>query len=110
MNERKKRFTSSRPATQQGSTLYTMEEMLESFGNERATLSITTTEDQAFPFILSDGLTIYFASKGHETIGGYDLFVSRYNLYSDTYLNQPIEHALQFAFQRHMMVIDEQKA
>ena len=71
---------------------------------------LNTTEDQAFPFILSDGLTIYFASKGHESIGGYDLFVSRYNLYSDTYLN-PSQLNMPFnsPFNDYMMVIDEQK-
>ena len=111
MNERKTKVYFSRPATQQGNTLYTMEEMLESFGNEKKLPSpINTTEDQAFPFILSDGLTIYFASKGHESIGGYDLFVSRYNLYSDTYLN-PSQLNMPFnsPFNDYMMVIDEQK-
>lgn len=32
-----------------------------------------------FPFLLSDGTTLYFSAKGQETIGGYDLFVTRYN-------------------------------
>ena len=111
MNERKTKVYFSRPATQQGSTLYTMEEMLENFGNEKMLPSpITTAEDQAYPFILSDGLTIYFASKGHETIGGYDLFVSRYNLYSDTYLNpNQLNMPFNSPFNDYMMVIDEQK-
>ena len=88
-----------------------MEEMLENFGNEKMLPSpITTAEDQAYPFILSDGLTIYFASKGHETSGGYDLFVSRYNLYSDTYLNpNQLNMPFNSPFNDYMMVIDEQK-
>ena len=71
---------------------------------------ISNSEDQAYPFIMSDGLTIYFASKGHESIGGYDLFISRYNLYSDTYLNpNQLNMPFNSPFNDYMMVIDEQK-
>ncbi len=111
MNERETKVYFSRPASGQGSTLYTMEKMLDNFGNEKMLPSpITTAEDQAYPFILPDGLTIYFASKGHESIGGYDLFISRYNLYSDSYLT-PNQMNMPFnsPFNDYMMVIDEQK-
>lgn len=111
MNERKTKVYFSRPATEQGSTLYTMEKMLDNFGNEKMLPSpINTPQDQAYPFIMSDGLTIYFASKGHESIGGYDIFASRYNLYSNTYLS-PNQMNMPFnsPFNDYMMVIDEQK-
>lgn len=36
---------------------------------------INTSEDDNFPFIHKSG-TLYFASKGHEGIGGYDIFYS----------------------------------
>ncbi len=32
---------------------------------------------QNYPFLLSDGVTLYYASTGAESIGGYDIFVSR---------------------------------
>lgn len=32
---------------------------------------------QNFPFLLSDGVTLYYAAKGPESIGGYDIFVTR---------------------------------
>ena len=35
-----------------------------------------------FPFLMADGTTLYFAQKGANSIGGYDLFVTRYD--SDT--------------------------
>lgn len=41
--------------------------------------SINTPYDEAFAFILPDGRTMYFASKGHNSIGGYDLFKSTYD-------------------------------
>ena len=111
MNERETKVYFSRPATEQGNTLYTMEKMLDNFGNEKKLPSpISNSEDQAYPFIMSDGLTIYFASKGHESIGGYDLFISRYNLYSDTYLNpNQLNMPFNSPFNDYMMVIDEQK-
>lgn len=31
------------------------------------------------PFITADGKSLYFASLGHKTMGGYDIFVSDYN-------------------------------
>ena len=32
---------------------------------------------QNFPFLLSDGVTLYYAATGPESIGGYDIFVTR---------------------------------
>lgn len=111
MNERETKVYFSRPATEQGNTLYTMEKMLDNFGGEKMLPSpINTRQDQAYPFIMSDGLTIYFASKGHESIGGYDIFASRYSFYSNTYLT-PNQMNMPFnsPFNDYMMVIDEQK-
>ncbi len=34
---------------------------------------------QDFPFMMPDGMTFYFASMGEESIGGYDIFVTRYD-------------------------------
>lgn len=32
---------------------------------------------QNYPFLLSDGVTLYYAATGPESIGGYDIFISR---------------------------------
>lgn len=34
---------------------------------------------QDYPFLLSDGITLYFSANSNESIGGLDLFVTRYN-------------------------------
>ena len=39
--------------------------------------SINTPFDDEAPFIHPDGKTLYFASKGHPGLGGFDLFVSK---------------------------------
>ena len=43
-------------------------------------------DDAAYPFMLSDGVTFYFAGKGEESIGGYDIFVTRYDSRSSSFL------------------------
>ncbi len=39
--------------------------------------TINTSEDEKYPSFSKDGKYLYFSSKGHENIGGYDLFVSK---------------------------------
>jgi hypothetical protein len=41
--------------------------------------SINTPYDEAFAFILPDKRTMYFASKGHNSMGGYDLFKTTFD-------------------------------
>ncbi|MBR1504068.1 MAG: hypothetical protein IJ618_09340 [Prevotella sp.] len=35
--------------------------------------------EASYPFMLADGITFYFAAKGEESIGGYDIFFTRYD-------------------------------
>lgn len=35
--------------------------------------------DQISPYVLADGSTLYFAAKGEESLGGYDIFMTRYS-------------------------------
>lgn len=37
---------------------------------------INTGRDEDAPFISPDGQVLYFSSRGHETMGGYDIFIS----------------------------------
>ena len=39
-----------------------------------------------YPFMLNDGITLYFAAKGDESIGGYDIFFTRYDSRSGSFL------------------------
>jgi hypothetical protein len=41
--------------------------------------SINTPYDEDYAFIHPDGRTLYFASKGHSSMGGYDLFKSTFD-------------------------------
>lgn len=41
--------------------------------------SVNSAFDEATPFISEDGKTLYFSSKGHFNIGGFDIFMSKLN-------------------------------
>lgn len=43
-------------------------------------------EDQDYPFMLSDGMTLYYGARGEESLGGYDIFVTRYDTDNKTFL------------------------
>ena len=46
---------------------------------------INTDQDESFAFLAQDGKTFYFASKGHNSMGGYDVFKSSYDAGLDVY-------------------------
>ncbi len=39
--------------------------------------TINSKYDECSPYVMDDGTTMYFASQGHENIGGYDIFVTK---------------------------------
>lgn len=42
--------------------------------------TINTSFDESYPYLSNNGLTLHFASTGHNSIGGYDIFVSHFDL------------------------------
>ena len=82
---------------------------MDEWGDEKQLpMNINSNDDDNYPFVLSDGATIYYSSKGNGSIGGYDLFVTRYNINSDTYL-APEQLGMPFnsPYNDYMYVIDE---
>jgi outer membrane protein OmpA-like peptidoglycan-associated protein len=47
---------------------------------------INTPGDDDFPFIESDGKTLYFSSTGHEGMGGYDIYKTVYDSANRTWI------------------------
>ncbi len=111
INERKDKIYYSQGDAAIGTDLYTMDRLLDTFGNEkRLPATINKEGNQAFPFVLSDGMTLYFASTDESSFGGYDLFVTRYNLASDSYLNpNQLNMPFNSPFNDYMLAIDEEK-
>ena len=40
--------------------------------------TLNTKDDETNPYLTPDGKTLYFISNGHQTLGGFDIFVSHY--------------------------------
>ncbi len=72
-------FTSNKPGGYGGFDIYKSE--LDCFNDwgapENLGSIINTPDDEATPFITKDGMVMFFSSKGHKTIGGYDVFYSQ---------------------------------
>lgn len=108
-NQKGDKIYYARPSEYDTYTLYTQSKLLDAWGDEKVLLS-EPAYDNNFPFVLSDGITMYFASKGYESMGGYDIFITRYNTNTNNYL-APEQMGMPFnsLANDYMMVIDEAK-
>jgi hypothetical protein len=71
-------FTSERKGGLGGRDLYVAEKAEDGSWRNVKNLGdkINTPDDEDSPFIHPDGLTLFFSSKGHSSIGDYDIFYS----------------------------------
>ena len=99
----------ARPSENGYYSIYSQSKLIDAWGDEKELLT-SNSADNNYPFILTDGVTIYFASQGYESIGGYDIFISRYNTNTNSYL-APEQMGMPFnsTANDYMMVIDEAK-
>ncbi len=51
--------------------------------------------DNSYPFLMSDGITILFSAKSKKAIGGFDIFMTRYNTSEGTFY-EPENYGLPF--------------
>jgi len=66
--------------------------------------------DINYPFLMSDGSTLYFAARSSEGLGNYDLYITRYDYDEDKYYRA---ESLGFPYNSYandyMMVVDEDR-
>ncbi len=69
-------FASDRPGGQGGTDLYRCQKLPSGDWSEPFNLgpTINTPFDEDFPTLSTDGKMLYFSSKGHTSMGGYDIF------------------------------------
>jgi len=80
-------FSAAREDGQGGSDIY-ISKLLPSgqWGTpENAGDEINTTYDEEFPYLAPDGKTLYFASTGHNSMGGFDIFRTTWNKEDNTF-------------------------
>lgn len=63
--------------------------------------------DADFPFLLEDGSTIYYAATGENSLGGYDIFMTRRSADGEVLQPQNLGMPYNSADNDYMMVIDE---
>ncbi len=72
--------------------------------------NINTTNNENYPFLLSDGVTLYFSADGADSFGGYDIFITRLNLTSGKFLTpENVGMPFNSPFNDYLLVIDEQQ-
>ena len=67
--------------------LYSRMKLIDKWSDPQPLKGITLNEhNQICPFLNTDGITLYYATDGEENLGGYDIFITRYDSEDDTYL------------------------
>lgn len=69
---------------------------------------VKSNYNDAFPFVSTDGLTLYFASDREGGCGGYDIYMTRKNPDSNTYFTpENLGFPFNSPFNDYMMAVDE---
>ena len=89
--------------------LYSADKLGESWGTG-TTLDGIGDEyiDQNFPFLMSDGITLFFSAKGKHSLGGYDIFTTMFDSQSGQFY-EPQNYGLPFNSHAndYLLAIDE---
>lgn len=107
-NERKDRICYSDMQNGQ-MNLFTSQKLLEDWTKPQSlSETINTSFNENYPFFLSDGITLYYASDADGGLGGYDIYITRYNAETNTYLTpENIGMPFNSPANDYMLVIDE---
>lgn len=88
--------------------IYSKNRLLNEWGpGKELPSSINNSGNTNYPYVLADGVTIYYANDG-EGLGGYDIYVTRYNINTDTYMTpENVGMPFNSPYNDYMYVIDE---
>lgn len=71
--------------------------------------NVNSPQSNNYPFLCSDGMTLYFASTGHQSLGGYDIFITRYDPDANDYLQADnVGMPFNSLYNDYMMALDEE--
>lgn len=88
--------------------IYTQTKLIDEWSKGKELPSTINEAGNAnYPFVMTDGSTIYYATDG-DGLGGYDIFVTRYNTNTDTYLTpENVGMPFNSPYNDYLYVIDE---
>ena len=77
---------------------------------EKVESIINTPYDEDYPILMDNGTTLFFCSKGHNSLGGYDIFRSKLDVATNTW-NQPenLGSGVNSPFDDIMFVLNKEK-
>lgn len=110
LNEMGNKVYFSKPDNDDLLRLYTSDKLGSTWSEDTRLQGLDDGISEAdYPFMMNDGVTLYFAAKGEESIGGYDIFFTRYDSRSARFL-KPENLGMPFNSEAndYMYVIDEQ--
>ena len=110
LNEMGNKVYFSKPDNSNNLWLYTSDKLGNSWSEATRLQGLDEgISEVSYPFMLNDGITLYFAAKGDESIGGYDIFFTRYDSRSTRFL-KPENMGMPFNSEAndYMFAIDEQ--
>lgn len=109
-NQKNDKLFFSQKTASKGYDLFTRSRLMDAWGDTVAlSENVNSAANENFPYVLSDGVTLYFSSDRVGTMGGCDLFITRYNLTNDSYLTpENIGMPFNSIFNDYMLAIDEQ--
>lgn len=78
-------FSSYGENTETGKDIYFVTKTANGFGPPQKVIGINSEFDEDYPFLHPNGQTLYFSSKGFNSMGGYDIFKSTYDPSTNTW-------------------------
>ena len=94
--------------TMGNASIYTKDKLGNDWSKPMGLTGIDNMTNPDYPFMMPDGTTFYFSQKSDETLGGYDIFVTRYDSSTGEFL-KPNNMGLPFnsSANDYMFVVDE---
>lgn len=94
--------------TMGNASIYTKDKLGNDWSKPMGLSGIDNMTNPDYPFMMPDGTTFYFSQKSDETLGGYDIFVTRYDSSTGEFL-KPNNMGLPFnsSANDYMYVVDE---
>lgn len=88
--------------------LFSSDKLLDKWSAPREVPGLDSDGNNNYPYLLSDGTTLYYANDGENSLGGYDIFVTRLNTETGKFL-KPDNLGMPYnsPANDYMMVIDE---
>ena len=66
--------------------LYRCDKVDDKWNSATELAGLPDDESQNYPFMLTDGTTLYYAAQGPNSLGGYDIFMTRYDADTKSFL------------------------